>query len=940
MQSFRNPWWLFVINIIPVSIFGWIFYGTYQLIESILSADNISHWIRFGTALGTLWSIHIAYTVTMILKRKKLDYRYAVTTLVIYIAFLYCYVIFYYDMIPSNIPTWLLSENRMLYAGTFIMPTLIHSLIILVSGNITNLDKKKVWTNLAFVAIIPVGWFLFFQTIVPLWRGSSSDFGWHAMIVFIIATTVAFLFFFVRSIYILSIKKSEVFKRYSLLWKIILAVAFPLAGLFVNNEMFFEFIFGNFSNPWFYILAALNGLAVCLPEYNFKYYRLFLFTLRSITYTYILYFFLVFLPYLPLSALAIACFGLGFLMLTPLILMIFQTNMLVKDVKFLCTCFSKKQVIGLFAGSVMVIPIIVSVSYVSDRNILHRALRYVYQPDYENNTEAVIDTPSLSRIVRYIRSTKERDWEFNRQIPFLSSFYNNIVLDNLTLSDSKLDMLERVFTGNTSFTEIPVTRFVSTNSGKDVFINKVNVTSRFDDVEKAWVSLVDLDITNNSSWQREYTTSFELPDGAWINDYYLWIGDEKVNGLLSEKKAATWIYQQVTSYRKDPGLLYYIGGNKIGFKVFPFNGSETRKTGFQIIHKEPFDLHLDGRTISLGENKSPGSAFPVASEDGNARYFSREFKNTLNTVVRKPYYNFVIDCSGNGKQVGEFVSRIKWFLVNENVQSTTARYTLAGAYTLSCRDYQEFLSATKTCECGGGFFLERAIQKILFDAWRNQENAYPVIVVVTDSIANAVIADNFSDFKTAYPESDYFYELNPSGHLQTHSLTNNPIAVVNEDSQDYSVLAWPDEHHPEIYLRNDDQPTVTLLPDRKQSDRIIAKEGSWSAGLMLQGQWLSNVFYPNKENWMTLVEESFEKHIMTPFTSFIVLENEAQRTALLKKQQDILKASQTLDAGEEIQMSEPGLIILLILSLGAWRTKKYILRSTPENNQPVVDSTK
>jgi hypothetical protein len=42
----------------------------------------------------------------------------------------------------------------------------------------------------------------------------------------------------------------------------------------------------------------------------------------------------------------------------------------------------------------------------------------------------------------------------------------------------------------------------------------------------------------------------------------------------------------------------------------------------------------------------------------------------------------------------------------------------------------------------GGFFLERAIQQIAYQETKNQSSFYPIIVVLSDSIANGVFPEN------------------------------------------------------------------------------------------------------------------------------------------------------------------------------------------------------
>ncbi len=85
-----------------------------------------------------------------------------------------------------------------------------------------------------------------------------------------------------------------------------------------------------------------------------------------------------------------------------------------------------------------------------------------------------------------------------------------------------------------------------------------------------------------------------------------------------------------------------------------------------------------------------------------------------------------------------------------------------------------------------------------------------------------------------------------------------------------------------------------------------------------------------QREWLSLVKNSFLSQIMTPVTSYLVVENEAQKAILKKKQAQVLANNKSLDLGEEAQrMTEPGLYLLVImLALFIWyrekRKKSYI----------------
>lgn len=915
MQSLLNPRWLFVLSSAPVAILLFVQYGSYDIIESQLSKESITLWIRFGILLVALWVIHIAFALWQILKRQRLTWIYGVVALLLYIPLLYFYQMALDDLIPRNIPRWMLSEDTVWYAGSFIMPTLMHALIVIMVDLTHHAEKRKPWISFAIAVFIPVSWYLFLQFIFPLWqRVERSFFNEHVLIVFMITSVIIFLFFLMRGIYIISVKRSGFLQKYKLVWKILFVVCFPLAGLYVNNYEQWM-IFGDFRNKWFFILAGLNGVTACLPALDQKNYRLILFLVRSITFTYILYFFLVFLPYLPFSIIAVIAIGLGFLMLTPLMALIIQSKMLSEDFSYLKKYHPGKTVIALFITGAIVLPLALTWSFLKDKQTLDNALKYVYEPDYSKTKENRINNTGLATVLDHVKENKDRRMGFNRQTPFISSYYNWLVLDNLTLSEQKITQLEKIFFGSPSQDSLPDLSF---NTDKNISITHTIVSSVYDNKQQSWKSIVELEITNKNPFQAEYVTTFTLPTGTWINNYYLWINDQKVEGILAEKKAATWIYQQITSFRRDPGILYYLTGNRIAFRVFPFEAMQTRRTSLELLHKEPAIFHLDGHIISLGNEAQREIKKEITSQDGNFVYIPASIKNTLPLTNRKACYYFIMDCSAGKKDLSAMYDQlVRRFIADKNINPQHCKFILSNTYSILYDNLDNLPAALASTEFSGGFFVERSMEKILFRAVDEVSNTYPVMIVVTDSMNNAIVTKSLSDFSNSIPESDCFFALSTTGKLTPHSLVVNPKEPLQDTigiNDTYHVVAWPNAVHPQAYLRQNGEPSIILKQTLIQPTALPGQSTGWDAGLVLHGQWMSHILHPEKtdEMWLSLVRNSFAAHIMTPVTSFIVVENEAQRKVLLKKQEQVLSAKKFLDLGEETRMSEPDMWLLML----------------------------
>lgn len=935
MRNLHNPKWLFVINTLPLVVLFFLFFGQFNIIKTLLEDSSIKLWKSFGLSLGLLGLLNFAYAVYLTLKKKNVSVWFGLIALLCYIPFIYLYGYHLDKIIPFSIPQWMVSGNIFLYVGTFLMPTLAYSLFVLVSHFTPENKEHKAWLNFLIAIGIPIVGYLFTYIILPLLDGvDTNKFSIHALLILIIVATLVFLFFLIRGVYILATKKADVWLKYQLAWKIPIAIVLPLVGLSVNNGHLFNSlgtsnsgIFGDFNNSWFYILAVVNGIMVCLPNLENKLYRLLVFIGRSVTFAYTFYFFLVFLPFLPLSVIAIIAIGTGFLMLTPLLLFVIHINELSKDFTYLKTQLSKKLIIGISLLSFLVIPAFITITYLKGKSVLNETLSYLYSPDYSKQYD--INKVSLQKTLNVIKSHKDHRGSgggiFGNGIPYLSSYFNWLVMDNLTLSDSKINTIEKIFFGKTSFKLGP-----ENIQNDNVQISNISTNSTYDKSQNAWKSWVDLEITNKSgnTWFSEYATTIDLPEGCWISDYYLYVGDVKEPGILAEKKSAMWIFSQIRNENRDPGILCYLTGNKVAFRVFPFAKDEVRKTGIEFIHKEPITLNIDSNIIELGTKEE---TIYENVETENIAYVSAQLKQDLKSVKRKPYFHFLVDASKdqNSKST-DFIKRIEQILAYNKPLSENAKISFVNSYVTTTKIDNNWKEQFNNHTFEGGFYLDRGIRLALFNAYQDKSKTYPVIVVVTDSIQNAVLDKDFADLKFTFPESDLFFNLDKNGNLREHSLMDNPKKelpeIIRECMFCETVLEYKLSDNSIAYLPNNNEPSIILKKDIFKVSESEIKEKNWQSALTLQGQWTSQILHPeiSDKEWLSMVKYSFISKVMTPVTSYLVVENEAQKAMLKKKQEQALSGNKSLDLGEDTQrMSEPSLILLtILLGLAIWYREK------------------
>lgn len=928
MKIFTKPYWIFLTVTIPQILIIFYYLGIYGVISSLLESRHLDYWFLYGIILGLLIIASSAYAVFLQARKQSIHWLYALLSLVGYVIFLYAYFRGAHRMMPFDIPRWMIpAEEAYLLPVGLIMPALMHALLLLVDRFTPAGEKSRLVLTTVGVIALPAFWYLLFRFGIPLLHGKMS---WalleHIRMVIFVILTVAFMFVLLRLTYILMLKLQQSKLRNAWLLKTPFTLLLPLLCLLFYNgvittgttgEFLAEFNpLGDWSHPVYYVLVILNGLLLTLPPARLKTVRLGGFALKALLYPFVVYFFVVFLPFFPFAVSAVVLLGLGFLLLAPLILFIFHTRSLYDDWRVLGKSSDPKVPALVFLTAFAAFPAGVTISYSMDRATLNSMLTHVYAPDYLSESTLRLDMDSARRVLDNISSVKEgENFLSGKRKPYLTTYYQWLVLDNLTVSDRRLNELERVFFGaSAAATESEPTPAGGTDAPE---LTKVETSTALSDDGRYYKSQVDLTMTYEGRGNGEYVTRFHLPVGAWITDYYLVIGGEKVPGILSEKKSALWLYQQIRNTRRDPGIIYYTSPEELILRVFPFSKGESRQTGFEILHRGPLVFDIDGVRIALQAEPRRSSA----DDKSNFVVVSPGEKAALAKQTRKPYLHFILDRSSlAGGQFDDYSDLVNNLIAKGEVHGVDvegARVTATGYAAKTFPLGQDWETKARRFEGEGGFFLERAVKKALYRHYRQQPDSYPVFVVVSDHIDEAVFTEGLQDFGMTMPEGDMFLVLDTKQGLRARRFATPmqdiaPSKAIAPGTR--QVLAWPDDSRPVAYLPDDGRASLVTRDPEQDGFDLTLEEGSWENGAKLYGLWLSSRLNPREagQKHYSVITNSFRTHLLTPLTAFVSPENDAQRQTLRKKQQQMLSSRRPLDIGDENVMDEPPLWVLLL----------------------------
>ncbi|CAK0779714.1 putative MSEP-CTERM sorting domain-containing protein [Gammaproteobacteria bacterium] len=843
-------------------------------------------------------------------------------------------------MVPRNVPRWIIEDTDFLgWNFTLWMPGTFLALYLMASVPSRLADRRDALYSVLAMLAIPLAWYVLISMSQPVLLVRLPQ---VVTILLGVVSVVLMLVALVRLINTLMRLTRHGGRRMHTLLVLLLGLVAPLIGLYLNRSIAFP---ADFQSTGVYVLTVLNGLLLLAPSGG-PHTRLQLF-MRALTYPFILYFFLVFLPFLPLSLLATLAMGMGFLMLVPLALGVFQTGLLVEDFRAVQGTFGRVQSLGLLLTGVLWIPGYLLMEAVLDRVALHQAIDVVYN---EAPSPSPVQATRATRALMKLHAYKQ-----GIQLPYLASAYSQLVFGGMVLSDDRIGRMYYLLSG----TPLPTIR---PDSLSPFFYRERRIQGRrgslpprrdiaLESIESSLIApgqaRVHLKLRNQSADSHsEYLAHIKLPEGVFATGLTLKIEDRWEQGKVFDRKTALWVYTKSTEVKRDPSLLLYSAPDTLELRVYPFPAEGQREVAvdFRFPVQAAARISLDGREVVLNPDINPDAAVNTSLQVAG-EHLAVLGQLSLPTVIRRPYLHIMLDFSvGSEKALASYPQRIARLAETLGIREVRLsainlyQQDLDNGVVLSATDQEALSTAIKNARLPpvGGFWGEQAIRRALLHhadgLARGDIERVPLFVLLAASTMHQQewAAMQLSPLASITPDVGIWY-LDERGTLSAHSFTGEA----------FSAAVPPVLSPVHIFRRgattaviNPRQPAMARLPGNAPLayfDGAIFSQVPESVLLHPDTTWL-----PYAELWSTwrtaaldpaamesrrgqLLEASRSLGMLIPSTSLMVVENTAQ-WRILERKEDQSLANQGALAFEERKTPEPPewIMLVVLIVLIAW----------------------
>jgi len=871
----------YFISLVLLQLFlGWLFY----------TAFNSPNGNLFDfTGIAIYWGTFIVVSSLLIL----LEVFELSKAWILPVAIIICYSTFLFILYESSlfiqIPRMTASSvNYEIIPLYLTIPGMFHALIDLIFKYFKPKGSRmENAQNFALSIILPLLLYVLIMIIIPLFKGNRNSyfrFDTFLMKISICLAIATFLFFFFRFIIGNLIGKN--FKQYSPLLVLLFGFILPCIGLVLSID--FDF-FGDFNFTGIQIAILVNALGLGLLLNKNTVWNLVGFLMASFGLPIVCYFFIVFLPYIPLSFIALIFAGAGILMLTPSVLMLLQYHIMKRQFSVIAKKYGKRQILIWSFVCFSILPLSFLGFCMDHRSYLNEVLAETDQFDASDRNYKDYNVEKLDYILKEMNTGLRRRsiGSSEDRLPLLSIFYDSYVFGNLKISRKKHRELKSLFFGENTASWNRYIPPQKANSALTYTFETEYIPE--DDFYKTQVHLSITNLDNRD--MREFRSEFKLPKDVFITDYYLDIEGRRTYGILAEKKAANWIYEQITTRRRDPGILQYLYDDVLSLKIFPFGKQETRTSGFTLYHRTPVHFSLNETPINI-EVKPLVQQVTQLSE--NSFYVPSSIKKELPKVSRPVEYYFIVDNTDKGAKFRKQFQEDFKSLASDIQKKVKVLHVDADVNW-----------GTPTRPKASGFNYKKALKQIQY-LHRDQKSVPYVIVYAPYKNRHSGKYLSF-EIDKAFP----YYNLVECSHWKKELPETIDLLEFSRNEQSY-------------FIRDNNQPSLISLDETATLDHDFSGNPYLNA-LQLRLFHDLNDLNPKrkKEHWLHALRESFSQNILSHSTTFISLENRDQEERLRQKQEAIMKANYTENmAKESRRMSEPYFWVLLLF-LGIVMLRQY-----------------
>jgi hypothetical protein len=666
--SLVSPASVFWLWVLPIGLLLLLNFQAYQLIGGNLTTSEDNTASHFGLAgllnlllgLGVWRFSAYANRASIPTTTPRFAWSIPATAIAVQIAYLWFAFDAQNSLVPRSVAAWIYSPERFLFNQfSFAMLPLAHGILRLACLRVDHISGGTAARHLALAVVVPI---LFYLIVFALASSrTNANTGILIGITGSVALCLAVLVIVIRSLLVIlhHARRSRFGDERVII--VLVALVLPLVGLLINRAIPFP---ADFQSGEVYTLVLLNTAILLFASLWHERTPLLSFGLLCTSFPFSLYFFIVFLPYTPLSVLGLIVFGLGMLVLSPSLLLVVHLHLLNATRRHARLTHDARRLTltGLVCASLL--PGFFVGRALADRAALHAALDYVYTPSI--NAADLRYSGSLVNLRRALDS--HRTYKSGRYCPLLSDFYSWAVFDHLILPDDKLARLENVFFGQrpspaSSTTTSSDESFTAPNVRARTRIRAAAAPNRA--VTETALALrtapagesnttVTLRLTlanaRPSLGLAEYVKTLPLPAGVFVQGFRLSVNGQLVPGRIVEKKTALWVYTMIRdTERRDPGLLIYRDPGELELRVYPIAANSPATVEIDFLFPVTVDLPRFAESLrdpARALMQLSGSLTPQLTRSRQGTLLTGPLDPVpLPTVEREPYLHLIVDRS-------------------------------------------------------------------------------------------------------------------------------------------------------------------------------------------------------------------------------------------------------------------------------------------------------